>query len=353
MPVLKYKDGNEWKVASKNVAYEISDMPAPTQQELHFSGDLSNWDSNGNWDWFIAKYGNKIKTERVIDYNEIFTYCQLEEIPFAINCYNNGVSSNTSSDFINYSKLKKPPIVLNDIPRNMSSMFTEGNYLEEIPDNYFDTWDFSYMKTTGSARNMFYDCYRLRKIPVDWLNNMGKYSSYSSSYFYNGFYRCFCLDKLENLPIPYIDTWTDNAFKGSFINCMRLNKLTFAQTDAKQWKKQFMDLSGYVGYGYETLSNYGMPADKQVKDNATYQALKDDPDSWTMDINYSRYNRISAVETINSLPDTSAYLATAGGTNTIRFKGAQGAKTDGGAINTMTEEEIAVATAKGWTVSFV
>ena len=22
MPVLKYKDGNEWKVASKNVAYE-------------------------------------------------------------------------------------------------------------------------------------------------------------------------------------------------------------------------------------------------------------------------------------------------------------------------------------------
>jgi hypothetical protein len=31
MPVLKYKDGNEWKVASKNVAYEISDMPAPTQ----------------------------------------------------------------------------------------------------------------------------------------------------------------------------------------------------------------------------------------------------------------------------------------------------------------------------------
>ena len=38
---------------------------------------------------------------------------------------------------------------------------------------------------------------------------------------------------------------------------------------------------------------------------------------------------------------------------TIKFKGAAGAKTDGGAINTMTEEEIAVATAKGWTVSFI
>jgi len=48
------------------------------------------------------------------------------------------------------------------------------------------------------------------------------------------------------------------------------------------------------------------------------------------------------------LPDTSAY-----GTNTIKFRGAAGALTDGGAINTMTAEEIAVATAKGWTVSFV
>ena len=68
---------------------------------------------------------------------------------------------------------------------------------------------------------------------------------------------------------------------------------------------------------------------------------------------YSRYNHDSAVATINSLPDTSAYLAANGGTNTIKFKGAAGSATDGGAINTLTEEEIAVATAKGWTCSFV
>ena len=72
-----------------------------------------------------------------------------------------------------------------------------------------------------------------------------------------------------------------------------------------------------------------------------------------MNINYSRYNHDSAVRTINSLPDTSAYLTANGGTNTIIFKGASGASTDGGAINTLTEEEIAVATAKGWTVSLV
>ena len=65
-------------------------------------------------------------------------------------------------------------------------------------------------------------------------------------------------------------------------------------------------------------------------------------------MSYSRYNHDSAVETINSLPDTSAY-----GTNTIKFKGSAGSATDGGAINTLTEEEIAVATAKGWTVSLI
>ena len=68
---------------------------------------------------------------------------------------------------------------------------------------------------------------------------------------------------------------------------------------------------------------------------------------------YSRYNHTSAVNTINSLPDTSAYLATAGGTNTIKFKSNAGSATDGGAISNLTEEEIAVATAKGWTVSLV
>jgi hypothetical protein len=117
-----------------------------------------------------------------------------------------------------------------------------------------------------------------------------------------------------------------------------------------------MDLSNFTGYCNMTYNittyNSGITADKEVKDDATYQALKNDPDWFSIKVEYSRYNHDSAVETINSLPDTSAYLATAGGTNTIKFKGASGSKTDGGAINTLTEAEIAVAAAKGWTVTF-
>ena len=81
--------------------------------------------------------------------------------------------------------------------------------------------------------------------------------------------------------------------------------------------------------------------------------MKNNPDWFTCNFAYSRYNHDSAVETINSLPDTSAYIAANGGTNTIKFKGVAGSATDGGAINTLTEAEIAVAAAKGWTVSLV
>jgi hypothetical protein len=103
------------------------------------------------------------------------------------------------------------------------------------------------------------------------------------------------------------------------------------------------------------LYNSGITIDKCIYDDATYQALKNDPDNYVCGYStenphhYSRYDKASAIRTINSLPDVSG----SGGTNTIKFKGEAGLKTDNGAINTMTPEEIAVATAKGWTVSFV
>ena len=81
--------------------------------------------------------------------------------------------------------------------------------------------------------------------------------------------------------------------------------------------------------------------------------MKDDPDWYTVKTQYSRYNHDSAVATINSLPDTSAYLTANGGTNTIKFENYNGNATDGGGIDALTEEEIAVAAAKGWTISFV
>ena len=167
--------------------------------------------------------------------------------------------------------------------------------------------------------------------------------------------------------------WTSNAFNNTVLNCYRLKNFTFAlnpSTNApyvQKWKSQLIDFTR-VGYDYSNANtaddyfvrttkilqfNSGITSDKHVKDDATYQALKNDPDWFTQYTAYSRYNHDSAVATINSLPDTSAYLATQGSSaaNIIKFKGDAGSATDGGAINTLTQEEIAVAAAKGWTVT--
>lgn len=120
----------------------------------------------------------------------------------------------------------------------------------------------------------------------------------------------------------------------------------------RNWTSQIIDFANTtIGYSNDEdhQLNNGFTAATRITDDASYQLLKDNPDSWTTDIAYSRYNHDSAVRTINSLPNCSA----SGGTNTIKFKGSQGSKTDGGAISNLTENEIAVATAKGWTVTLV
>lgn len=68
---------------------------------------------------------------------------------------------------------------------------------------------------------------------------------------------------------------------------------------------------------------------------------------------FSKFNHKTMVSIINTIMDTSEYIATKGGTNTIKFYKYQGDLTDEGGTSNLTEEEIAVATAKGWTVTFV
>lgn len=175
------------------------------------------------------------------------------------------------------------------------------------------------------------------------------------------------LDKAVGLPVNEVSKIASNMFRDTFTNCCRMKSAVFDTNDdstvkTANWKSQTIDFAGAnvsraVGVtfsdGYILNYNSGITADKCVRTDEDYQALKNDEDWFTYDISYSRYNHDSAVETINSLPDTSAYLATAGGTNTIKFRGVAGSLTDGGAINTLTAEEIAVATAKGWTVTLV
>lgn len=67
----------------------------------------------------------------------------------------------------------------------------------------------------------------------------------------------------------------------------------------------------------------------------------------------SRFNHKSMIDLINTLPDTSEYIAAKGGTNTLKLCKYMGDLTDEGGTSNLTEEEIAVATAKGWTIALV
>lgn len=218
-----------------------------------------------------------------------------------------------------------------------------------------------YEAETG-VNNMFYKCFSLRSVPEEFLKGIGSAGTdYYYTHLYNIFQECYALDEIKGLS-PVTGTVKSNMFKYSFQYCCRLKELTFAtQEDGTpyevEWAGQTIDLSGEVGYARTnrfTGRNSGITTDKKVSNAETYAALKDDPDWWTDQYLYSRYNHDSAVNTINSLPDTSAFQAAngySGTANAIIFRTLMGRETDGGKIGDLTPEEIAVATAKGWTVT--
>lgn len=331
------------------------------------TGDCQYMFAYGAWDWFIEQLGEEITTEAITNCLCMFESHKLERIPFDINC--SQAQTTVGSIFRNSTNLKVLPKIIVK-PTETEYMFYNCIKLREIPEDFFDNFDWSYISglTTsysGSMDAMFSSCYSLRHVPIHKIKSNPVISN-TSSYFYNGFSNCYCLDEIKDLPLPFTNAWTSNAFgsgpySGCFLRLSRLKSLTFALNEGQpcvmKWENQTIDLTQKVGYANQTFDivtyNSGITADKEVKDDATYQALKNNPDWFTNKVEYSRYNHDSAVETINSLPDTSAYLAANGGTNTIKFKGAAGSLTDGGAINTLTEAEIAVAAAKGWTVSLV
>lgn len=343
-----------------------------------FSGDCKyRFHSNG-WNWFIELFGVNIKTINITNLQQMFQSCnQLEEIPFDINISGNSTLLSMEHMFNGCDKLTKFPKfnMTTDITTHIkfAQMFSSCCRMTCVPDGIIEILKKDYELTSKTNNNfapwgsMFQYCYSLREVPPDvikYMRNQTQSGIYSGLAYSKPFQGCVCLEKLENV-YPEEYSLTTNQWGSWFSSLYRLGKFTFATQEdgtpyARNWKSQKLDFlysakSVGVAIGINNIINYnsGITADKEVTDDATYQALKDNPDWFTQKNEYSRYNHDSAVETINSLPDTSAYLATAGGTNTIIFKGNAGELTDGGAINTLTAEEIAVATAKGWTVSLV
>lgn len=339
---------------------------APTAEELTFTGNCQYAFYLGNYDWLINKYGNLITTNNITHSGYMFAYTTVSSIPFTLNCVDDPTSSESGRSAVMFFSAKNLQVAPNitGCLRGVSSMFEGCVELHAIPE-YDINFDRQHADKYGSAIRMFKDCRKLRSIPTNFLKqlyNLTEYG-YNSCYYYT-FDGCYYLDEIVGVPVSPA-TFTSNCFQNTFNNCKRVKNIIFDTDNGNakiaNWKSQTIDLTQNGGVGHSGgygLNDVGKDDEYRLTEatqitSLNYDTLKDNPDSWAVAKEYSRYNHDSAVATINSLPDTSAYLAANGGTNTIKFVGASGSATDGGAINTLTEEEIAVAVAKGWTPTFI
>ena len=343
------------------ITVDVIPEGVPTDKELTISGDCSYRFSNNGWSWFLEKYKDRLVFNNINDASDMFEMSpSIKSLDFDIIFDDSQSYISARNMFANCGNLKNIRKIVNLKGREMGRMFEECRRLRYLPQfENFSFIDYDYVQ----LNDFFYYCCSLRSIPEEFLKKLStsKGNSSYNSLGYGGFTGCFSLDEIKGINIRSRNV-NSNLFNQTFDNCSRVKNIIFAKEDngspyTATWKNQYINLSVYIGYANDDSNilsyNSGITSDKKVIDDTTYQALKNDPDWFTLKSEYSRYNHDSAVATINSLPDTSAYLAEKGGTNTIKFNGNAGSATDGGAINTLTEEEIAVATAKGWTITFV
>lgn len=335
----------------------------PTDAELTLTGSANALFYQNNNAWILQQFGDRL-TFADLTYADKMLYATSDIVPsnfvLTFGANKDVIFLNGFAAFATRNTL--PTIKWPEIEHNVNCQDDAFSYLDNIrdlPDDYFS--EKSLIVNDGYAGNWNH-CYSLRHIPASYFAAIQRGRNGERSYFaqwMGTFSSSYWLDELTGVPVDYTNNYTSNKFNFDG-GLSHLKDYIFATDNGQpytaKWKNQTMRLNYKTGYWNPDLPLYyynsGVTADKEVSDDATYQALKDNPDWYTLDKSYSRYNHDSALRTINSLPDCSAYVAS-GGTNTIIFEAEAGSKTDGGACGALTAEEIAIASAKGWTVSFV
>ena len=294
----------------------------PTAEDLTFTGDCSYLFDGGRFSWILEHYASKLQfnniTKMVSGFRGAETTSDLSNL--IINLTNRSEISRLFYE----SQMSSYPQIKGEV-RYMDRLFF-GCKASMLPEDFFDNLTFP-SGFSISCNEIFYYCEKLIKAPdlkvFKKLDATAKPSTYSC--FYKSlFQNCRELQRVQNLPVVYGNSNIgNNLFDSMLTNTEKLSSFTFEPNQTARFRYQELNFQN-TGYKYSYSSN---------------------------NIPNSVYNHDSAVETINSLPDTSAFLAEVGGTNTIRFYRNQGANTEGGAIGNLTAEEIAIAATKGWTVA--
>lgn len=235
---------------------------------------------------------------------------------FSVMLQNSTNTGRANRMFYNCKDITKCPDWVQYLaPTFVEGMFSACDNLVTIPEFKTNSMGLltadNYNSASSHCSYMFENCYKLTSIPTSVLKGMKHqghtFTNYRASFYYYAFYNCKSLTAINELGVETCfstDSTYCNMFYETFRYCDALSSMTFETNNgspiATDWHHQSINL-------YNTGTNY---------------------------------NHDSMVETINSLPDTSSGT----GSNTIYFSSANGG-------SALTEEEIAVATARGWTVT--
>ena len=364
---IRVKNGSTAVYKPGEMAAAITNLPTGggDTETITFSRDIS---------FLFASNGGGALYEAVKNKNLVFSNIQFGRgvfynmptndtiTPFVIHLLNGAYGTSGNVDFRGFyegssviSNIVIDPPIEGASGEEFQGFFM-GSRLKNIDLSCIDT-NYPIFGQNG-AMSLFSKSGYLRSI--NFTNSPQRYFAGNSTQYQSTFYHCFDLDSLEDLY-----TTRQTNFFNAFDNCSHLAKLTFKTVSTSNAKYPYyssdIDLStvGYYtnvseDYQSDSLTNDNRQfakslvrqnATKEITNATTYAKLKNDPDAWTTNVAYSRYNKTSAKETLTSLP----YI---GETHTIKFNGEAGSATDGGAIKNLTSSEIAVATAKKWTVAF-
>ena len=351
----------------------VDNMP----QQLIYGGNLQQHFSGDRYKWVIENYSNKMIFQQPYSIQHIFENCSL--LPTVDVNIGDGCACEYAfqgckqPDTINYTSWGLPVNIpyIKGKPASLEYLFYSAKI--NLPNDWFsyislDSYNTSYAQ--HNMNNMFANSTIRGTVNMnmsvlgDRVGVNGKNAYYilpfNSSYALGN----AVIDNLLNIPVmksAQNPTSVRTVYWWSSI-CKRLTfQLNNNVPYDANWNKLTIDLSccgwsklsAHDAPDYTICTGYAMlpsqVAPLQIIDATSAAALADNPNRWTSYVEWSLYNKTSALETIATLPD----LTSSGSTATIVFSGNAGANTSGGAINTMTAAEIAVATAKGWTITFV
>lgn len=243
----------------------------------------------------------------------------------------------------------------------LAYMFTGCSSLQSINLNH---WDTSNWEVTA-FNNVFYQCSSLHTVEIgEW--NTSNWAVTNMSYIFSN------CQSLENLDIGDWDTsnWTIQYMTNWFSTCYSLKELDLSKWDTSKWKPTSMqstfnsmyslrklDISGWDTSGWTTLTSlssvFSSCFAKEIYLPADFLCNSSYNDSWVLNTQYFiksngypyKYSHTYAaaylmthdtiVATFNRLPTVSNKTITLGSAN----------------INKVSAAEIAIATAKGWTVA--